>query len=35
MIIVWRAKNNYVGIGKPIEMLVGTTSDQYSFGIPF
>ncbi len=27
--------NNYLGLGKPIEMLVGTISDQYSFRIPF
>jgi hypothetical protein len=27
--------NNYLCIGKPIEMLAGTISDQYSFGIPF
>ncbi len=30
MIIVLHAKNNYLDIGKPIEMLVGTISDQYS-----
>ncbi len=27
--------NNYLHIGKPLEMLVGPFSDQYSFLIPF
>jgi hypothetical protein len=37
MIIVWCAKKNYLGIGKPIEMLVSTISEvlEYLFNILF